>query len=186
MISERVDATTIEITLSLRANIDDDNKNVGYWRLMTTDHNNLNDKMLELFSLMYLFSLRSVKLRLNVAIKVFAKKGWSSSKCVGFFLVGYHKMVLLFYTWVPVLCIADNNNCTLTWCCFIIVKEWSVTGIRTEPVTTLLGQQCVQHTSAIPSQVDSTIDRKTSILRTMTINEAAVLISLNPQVIRKE
>lgn len=30
MISERVDATTIEITLSLSANIDDDNKNVGY------------------------------------------------------------------------------------------------------------------------------------------------------------
>lgn len=30
MISERVVATTIEMTLSLRANIDDDNKNVGY------------------------------------------------------------------------------------------------------------------------------------------------------------
>lgn len=55
MISERVDATTIEITLSLWANIDDDNKNVGYWRLTTTAHNNLNDKILELFSLMYLF-----------------------------------------------------------------------------------------------------------------------------------
>lgn len=30
MILERVDATTIEIILGLRANIDDDNKNVGY------------------------------------------------------------------------------------------------------------------------------------------------------------
>lgn len=60
MISERLDATTIETTLSLRANFDDDNKNVG--RLTTTDHNNLNDQMLDLFRLMYLFSLRSVKL----------------------------------------------------------------------------------------------------------------------------
>lgn len=30
MISERVDAITIEITLGSRANIDDDNKKVGY------------------------------------------------------------------------------------------------------------------------------------------------------------